>query len=169
MKIRKARPDDLDNMMEIYESARTYMAKTGNPKQWGATGWPPRELIEQDIRQEKCYVCIRDGGIAAVFFFDFGENIDPCYDVIEDGEWLDPSPYGVVHRIAAAQEGTGAGAFCINWAFEQCGHLRMDTHPDNRVMRHLLLKLGFQRRGIIHIVEDSDPRIAYEKSRRRTQ
>ena len=169
MEIRKSRFDDLDEIMRIYANAREYMAKTGNPKQWGATGWPPRELIEEDIRQQKSYVCIRDGGIAAVFFYDFGENIDPCYDVIEDGEWLDPSPYGVVHRIAAAEEGTGAGGFSINWAFEQCGHLRMDTHGDNMVMRNLLSKLGFQRRGIIYIVEDNDPRIAYEKSSHRNE
>ena len=163
MSIRGAVRSDMDTLVTLYNTARAAMAAAGNPNQW-INGYPQPELIEQDIRQQKSYVCIRDGGIAAVFFFDFGENIDPCYDVIEDGEWLDPSPYGVVHRIAAADEGTGAGGFCINWAFEQCGHLRMDTHSDNKVMRNLLSKLGFQRRGIIYIVEDNDPRIAYEKS-----
>ena len=163
MSIRGAVRSDMDTLVTLYNNARAAMAAAGNPNQW-INGYPQPELIEQDIRQQKSYVCIRDGGIAAVFFFDFGENIDPCYDVIEDGEWLDPSPYGVVHRIAAADEGTGAGGFCINWAFEQCGHLRMDTHSDNKVMRNLLSKLGFQRRGIIYIVEDNDPRIAYEKS-----
>ena len=163
MEIRKATFADLHEIMEIYAWAREFMAGTGNPKQWGATGWPPRELIQQDIEEQKCYVCMDNGRIGAVFFYDCGADVDPCYAVIEDGAWLDKSPYGVVHRIAAAKGTNGMGTFCINWAYEQCGHLRMDTHPDNTVMRSLLRKLGFHRCGIIHIVEDNDPRIAYEK------
>lgn len=31
-------------------------------------------------------------------------------------------------------------------------------------MQGLLKKLGFVQCGIIHVVEDNDPRIAYEKS-----
>ena len=51
----------------------------------------------------------------------------------------------------------------FNWAFEQCGHLRMDTHTDNVIMQKLLTKLGFTRCGIIYVVEDDYPRYAYEK------
>lgn len=51
----------------------------------------------------------------------------------------------------------------INWAYERCGHLRMDTHPDNFVMQNLLHKLGFRKTGIIHVQEDNDLRIAFEK------
>ena len=57
----------------------------------------------------------------------------------------------------------GIGTFCLNWAYGQCGHLRIDTHPDNRVMQSLLEKLGFQKCGVVHVPEDSDPRYAYEK------
>ena len=42
------------------------------------------------------------------------------------------------------------GAFCINWAIAQCGHLRIDTHGDNKVMQHLLTKLGFRHCGTIY-------------------
>jgi len=66
-----------------------------------------------------------------------------------------------VHRIAAEQ-GHGAGRFCLRWAMEQTENLRIDTHPDNRVMQKLLESLGFQKRGIIHVAEDNDPRYAYE-------
>ena len=71
-------------------------------------------------------------------------------------------PYGVVHRIAA-RAGSGAGKFAIDWAFHQCGHLRIDTHGDNLVMQKVLEGLGFTRCGIIYIEEDNDPRIAFEK------
>ncbi|MCR4708773.1 MAG: GNAT family N-acetyltransferase, partial [Clostridiales bacterium] len=57
----------------------------------------------------------------------------------------------------------GVGRFCINWAFEQCGHLRIDTHGDNVVMQNMLTGLGFIRCGTIYVVEDNYPRFAYEK------
>lgn len=163
MEIRKATAGDLDEIMDIYAYAREFMARTGNPRQWGAINWPPRELIVSDIERGKSYVCIDGDRIAAVFFFDRGKDIDPSYAVIDDGSWLDDSPYGVVHRIASAEGTKGAGSFCIEWAFSRCGHLRIDTHADNAVMKNLLRKLGFSYRGIIHIVEDNDPRLAYEK------
>ena len=163
MEIRKAKPEDLSEIMSIYAYARDFMARTGNPKQWGATNWPPRELIRQDITRGKSYVCTDGDRIAAVFYYDFGKDIDPCYRTIENGAWLDDSPYGVVHRIAAAEGAKGAGSFCINWAFRQCGHLRIDTHGDNRVMQNLLKKLGFTYCGVIYVEEDNDPRVAFER------
>ncbi len=190
MRIRKSKPEDLSRIMEIYACARQFMAEHGNPRQWAARNWPPEKLIRQDIRSGKSFVCVVDkedfspescrrdmpgtegqegGGqetqehIAAVFFFDQGKDCEPTYLHIEDGAWIDDTPYGVVHRIASDGSTRGAGSFCINWAFSQCGHLRMDTHGDNTVMQNLLTKLGFQRCGIIYVVEDTDPRIAYEK------
>lgn len=149
--------------MDIYAQAREYMARTGNPNQWGPTGWPPEELIRSDISRSKSYVCESEGRIAATFFFDCGNDIEPTYRVIEDGEWLGDDSYGVVHRIASAGIVGGAGDFCIDWAFSQCGHLRIDTHPDNLVMQRLLQRKGFTRCGIIHVEEDDYPRYAYEK------
>ena len=58
----------------------------------------------------------------------------------------------------------GIGAFCIQWAFEQCGHLRIDTHGDNTVMQNLVKKLGFVHRGTIYVEEDDFPRLAFEKT-----
>ena len=151
-------------MMEIYDYARKTMAANGNPNQWGPTHWPPAALIHEDIRKGNSYVCISETGrIIGSFFFIQGKDIEPTYREITDGEWLDDSPYGVVHRIAADGSEKGTGTFCLQWAFSQCGHLRIDTHPDNRVMQHLLQKLGFVHCGTIYVVEDNDPRLAFEK------
>ena len=51
MKIRKATEEDFNRIMEIYAYARAFMAKTGNPNQWGPTKWPPEALIHDDIRE----------------------------------------------------------------------------------------------------------------------
>ena len=123
---------------------------------------PTREEILEDIEQGKSYVCLENEEILAVFFYQYGYDIDPTYRKIVDGSWIGDNTYGVVHRIAA-RAGSGAGKFCIRWAYSQCGHLRIDTHADNRVMQKVLEGLGFTRCGIIYIEEDNDPRIAFEK------
>ena len=165
MKIRKSTEQDVERMMEIYAYAREQMAKMGNPNQWGPTGWPPEELIHQDIEEGNSYVCENDAGeVVGTFYFICGKDIEPTYREITDGDWLDDSPYGVVHRIAGDGSEKGIGAFCISWAFGQCGHLRIDTHGDNIVMQNLVRKLGFVRCGTIYVEEDNYPRLAYEKT-----
>ena len=162
MKIRKSKKEDLERMMEIYAHARDFMAKTGNPRQWGKTGWPTEERIRQDQEEGNGYVCEENGEIVGTFYFRFGENPEPCYQTIS-GAWTADPPYGVVHRIAAGRRRRGVGGFCLNYALHACGHLRIDTHPSNRPMRALLQKLGFSMRGVIYVEEDDMPRYAYEK------
>jgi hypothetical protein len=48
LQIRKATLDDLDRLMEIFEEARRFMCRTGNPNQW-INGYPQRELIQEEI------------------------------------------------------------------------------------------------------------------------
>ncbi len=163
LEIRHATEKDIGQMMEIYQYARHFMAEHGNPNQWGPTNWPPEELIRSDIAGGSSYVCIYDGEIVGTFFYTQGKDVEPAYRIIENGAWLDESPYGVVHRIAGNGSVKGIGSFCINWAFAQCGHLRMDTHTDNRVMQNLLIKNGFVHCGTIYVEEDAYPRLAYEK------
>lgn len=163
MEIRNTTLEDLPRVMEIYAKARAFMAAHGNPRQWGPTNWPPEALIRQDIAEKHSYVCLNDAGsIVGVFYHHSGVDIDSTYRKIEEGHWSSDGAYGVVHRIAADGE-KGVGSFCINWALNQCGCLRIDTHPDNTVMQGMLKKLGFRQCGIIHVVEDNDPRYAYDK------
>ncbi len=166
MKIRKSTIQDLERMMEIYAHAREFMAAHGNPDQWGPTNWPPEALIRRDIAEGNSYVCVNDAkDVVGTFFFNHGTDIEPTYREITDGCWLDDSPYGVVHRIASDGSEKGTGSFCINWAYGQCGHLRIDTHGNNTVMQNLVRKLGFVHCGTIYVEEDNAPRMAYEKSR----
>lgn len=161
MRIRKTRPEDLAEVMQIYAQAREFMARTGNPTQWG-DGYPKEELIREDIAKGISYVAESDGTIETVFMYELGE--DPVYRVIENGSWKNEEPYGVVHRIASRGEVKGAGSKCLQWGFEQCGNLRIDTHDDNLVMQHVLEKNGFERCGRIYL-EDGSPRVAYQKTK----
>lgn len=155
--IRKATMEDLPRIQEVYAYAREFMVKTGNPNQWGSTH-PPRETLEADIPAGNLYV-VENNGLHGVFAY-FTEP-DPTYRYIEDGNWLDDSPYGTIHRIAADGSG-GIFSAVLQFVTGQNPHVRIDTHEDNQVMQHVLQKHGFLRTGIIYL-EDGDSRIAYEK------
>lgn len=164
MEIRHAVLDDVPRMLQIYARARAFMAAQGNPNQWGPTSWPPKALLLSDIAAGCSYVCTVDGRVVGTFFFCCGRDVEPTYRDIQNGAWLDDSPYGVIHRIASDGTQKGVGRFCLDWAWQQCPHLRIDTHGDNRVMQNLLQKCGFVRCGTIYVQEDDHPRIAYEKT-----
>lgn len=164
MKIRKSTKQDFDRMMQIYANAREFMAKHGNPNQWGATNWPPGELIHKDIAEGNSFVCESKGTIVGTFFFIQGKNAEPNYVGIQDGKWLDDSSYGVIHRLAGDGSVRGIGETCLNWAFQQCKHIRIDTHGDNTVMQNLLKKMEYNYCGVIYVEQDNDPRLAFEKS-----
>lgn len=156
--IENATLSQLSQIMDIYRQARAFMAQNGNPDQWGDV-YPPEEMIRQDILDGKCYVNLKDDQICAVFYF--AVEADPTYGYIE-GAWLNDAPYGVVHRIAVAQNGKGVAAECFRFAYERCGNLRIDTHGKNIPMQRCLAKNGFTRCGTIYW-ENGDPGIAYQK------
>jgi len=136
------------------------MIESGNPDQWGEVH-PARELVDGDIRAGKSYVCADDDDeILAVFYYNIEQ--EPTYSKI-DGRWLNDMPYGIVHRIASKRGSRGAGLFCLDWCFEQCRNVRIDTHADNVPMRGLLDKLGYTYCGTIWIL-NGDERMAYQKS-----
>ena len=165
MEIRHSTPQDLDRMEEIYVHARQFMRETGNPNQWGPTNWPPTDLLREDIAAGRSYVCTCDGRVVGTFCFLQGEDIEPTYRVIQEGDWHYDGPYGVIHRLAGDGSVKGIGRFCLDWAFRQCGHLRVDTHGDNRIMQNLLKGSGFSYCGSVHVLEDSYRRLAFDKRR----
>lgn len=155
--IRNAVPGDLPRIEEIYAYARAFMAKTGNPNQWGKTN-PPHEWLVEDIRKELLHVIEDEKGIHGVFYFYIGD--DPTYGKIEDGAWHYDEPYGTIHRIASDGSG-GILRTAVEFCSQMIDHVRIDTHHDNVIMQRAVAKLGFKRSGIIHLANGS-PRIAYE-------
>lgn len=150
---------DLPAILNIYECARDFMIRSGNPHQW-ANGYPQTELLLQDIERGDLYLCRSDRNIYGVFAFIIGE--DTTYLKIEDGAWRSDTPYGTIHRIAGDGSKKGIFAEAVSFCENKIPHLRIDTHNDNHVMQHLVLKYGFQKCGTIY-VSDHSPRIAYEK------
>ena len=159
MNIRKAQMRDIDEIMNIYASAREFMRASGNPNQWG-DGYPSRELIEADIESGLSYIVEDEGEIIACFFFKVGE--DPTYVRIYEGEWIGGGEYGVIHRIAVKYNGRGIIARVFEFCSGISRSIRIDTHRDNIPMQRALEKNGFTRCGIIYL-PSSDERIAYQR------
>lgn len=158
--IRLATKADFPVILKIYESAREFMRSQGNPNQW-LNDRPKVELLENDIENRRLYV-LDDNGIYAVFACIIGR--DPTYDVIEGGSWLSDSLYATIHRIAS--DGTHAGVFheCSDFVYAITGHVRIDTHQDNKPMQQAILREGYSYRGIIYVDAPVTPqRLAYEK------
>ena len=156
--IRLARAEDLSALIPVYDAARRFMAEHGNPTQWTATGYPNRQDLEEDLARKQLYVFEESGVLHGAFVLQFGE--EPNYREI-DGAWLSDAPYGTIHRIAS--DGAVPGLFdaCLAFCRERTGHLRIDTHENNAVMRHLITSRGFLPRGVIR-VEDGTSRLAFE-------
>ena len=159
MNIRHANPKDLPKIMEIYAYARDLMKKTGNPLQWKDT-YPTIALIESDIEKGECFVGEDiDHKICCVFAFIIGQ--DRTYAHIEDGQWLNNETYGTIHRIASSGRVKNVLSHCVDYCCQQTDNIRIDTHRDNRIMQHQMIKNGFKYCGIIH-VEDGSERLAYQ-------
>ena len=184
MTIRPATEADLPALRPVFEAAKGIMRSDGNFHQWDTPGFPPDTLLLRDIERGGGYVMEtferwpveagHDETKASVMpdlighlpsrlvaYFALLSSPEPTYDVI-DGAWLTDKPYGVIHRMASYPDVHGVFASIMNFAATRYAHLRIDTHRDNRIMRHLIEKHGFTYCGIIWL-EDGSERLAYER------
>ena len=163
MKIRLSNENDIELILRLYDDAREFMKMTGNPTQW-KNGGPNKQTLVADIIEGASYVVECDGEILATFYFRIGE--DPTYCNIYNGEWLDISPYAVIHRVVVSgnARGKGISSFIFNECFKKYPNIKIDTHKDNLPMQKALSKSGFVRCGVIYL-ENGDERIAFQKNK----
>lgn len=155
--IRQGKLTDLPELMILYDQARTYMARTGNPHQWPPE-YPGAVRLTEDIENQQLYVVERDGALCGAFVLQLGDEFG--YADIR-GKWLRDVPYGTIHRLAGREQTKGIFEECLDFCCSHAPDIRADTHRDNRVMRHLLEKHGFVPCGEITL-EDGGERIAYQ-------
>lgn len=153
--------------MEIIHYAQRYLASL-NIDQW-QDGYPNETQIKKDIENKESYIVENDEQevIATFMFTTTGE---PTYTTI-NGEWLTNTAaiYGVIHRIAVAENCTNKGmattiiTHCEKLLKKQSiASMRIDTHPDNLGMQHILKKINYDYCGIITLTSNAI-RLAYEK------
>ena len=158
--IREARKEDTPAILEVMDAARRIMRASGNLHQW-SDNYPSAEAIDADRARGGAIVIEDDGKVVA--YFAFLPSPEPTYDYIEGGRWLDDTlPYHVIHRIASTPEAHGVFSDMMDWCTERECNIRIDTHRDNRIMQHLILKHGFTYCGIIYLAS-GDERLAYQR------
>ncbi len=159
-RIRGARVGDVPRIMEICAEARGIMRSDGNMTQWTG-GYPSEDVIRADIDASTAFAIEIDGRIEG--YFAFIPGVEPTYLEIEGGGWIDDvTPYCTIHRLASSKASRGIARACFEWCWEHCRNLRIDTHEDNRIMRHCIESFGFTYCGVIHL-RNGDPRLAYQK------
>lgn len=157
--IRHTRVEDIPRLQALFSHARSFMLETGNPSQWTAA-YPSEELLRKDIGSRDSYV-VEDEKQTVIATFVLRGGVDPTYDVIYEGRWLNDAPYATIHRIAS--DGTRKGILHLAMQFAQLDYnnIRIDTHRDNQVMRNAIAKEGFVYCGVIHCW-NGDERVAYQ-------
>lgn len=163
MNIRKTEIGDIPAVLAVFENARAGMKAAGIP-QWSGS-YPGKEDVLKDIADGSSYVVCIGETVAATACIRFEE--DPNYLEI-DGHWLQSGPYGVIHRIAAAENRKRQGCaslllqYALSLAAEKgASHLRIDTHEKNIPMRTWIAKNGFSYCGIVYMKSDGTPRLAF--------
>lgn len=121
MLIRKTLPEDVDTILNIFDTARQFMHATGNPTQWNAN-YPALEDLEPDIQNGNSYVCVENDKVVATFTLIIGD--EPNYQLIENGSWrsrLHMEPFTALHLT---EQPKGLRGACFDFCKTQISHLQ---------------------------------------------
>ena len=160
--IKKSVVADIPVIMQLLECGRQKMRANGNLEQW-TDGNPKQSLIEADINNGNSYILEEEGKAVATFAFIEGPDI--TYNNIYDGDWKENTlPYHVIHRMASLHGTHGVFKDILEYCFERCNNIRIDTHSQNSIMRNALSKYGFEYCGIIYLLDGAE-RLAFQQTR----
>lgn len=163
MELTTANRQDIPVIMEMIRQAKEFLRKNG-VDQW-QNGYPAETDIERDISRKTGYLCVDGDNILAYLCIDF--DGEPVYEKL-NGRWLSVQPYAVVHRLAASGMSRGKGVASQIFQLTEilCREkgihsIKVDTNSENKIMKHLLAKNGYQYCGTVYY--EGGERIAWEK------
>lgn len=146
LKMRKTEMKDLFKVLDLYKKASKQLAYQG-VNQW-QNNYPNKETLINDIKDNISYVFEEKGEIVGTAAFDWRPEVD--YQSIDSGHWINHNKYFTIHRIASKktsnqmQYGRRMLIRLFIYAIEHNYYnIRIDTHKNNKLMKHLLQKTGF--------------------------
>ena len=166
--LRKAEPSDLPDILAIIEDGRRTLQKSGIP-QWQNGDGPNQEILAKDIDQQTCYILMVEDALAGVGVLC--SEIDPAYEAIFNGSWQPHSQatYTAIHRVALKSSFQGQGlalmllrSLITAARLQGATDIRIDTHPQNIAMQHLIKKAGFVYQGDVILDVNDGERYAYQ-------
>ena len=165
----KAQEKDLSLIMEIINDAKLYL-KNQNSLQWNLPdGYPRREDLLKDIKNESCYLYLENNEIIGTMSILF--TPDENYFEI-NGKWLTNDTYASIHRIAIknTHHHKKIGIKMLLEAEEivkqnNIYSIKIDTHKINIPMTKTIEKSGYTYCGVITLKRSKEDNLrnAYEK------
>lgn len=153
--IRKARPEDIPAVAEIYDRILAEEEAGRAEVGWVRGVYPTRETARQAQKAGELFVLERDGAVLAAA--KINQEQVPEY---ADARWACPdAPEGevmVLHTLVVdpLRAGKGCGTafvrFYEDYALARgCRYLRMDTNEKNTAARRLYARLGYREADIL--------------------
>ena len=165
--MRKARIEDLDHILPIFQEAREFLREQGSP-QWQGDHGPTQAVIKQDIQRQEGYVFLL--GDEMFGYSALVEGVDESYTDITQGQWDSTCEgYLSIHRVAISSKVRGKGL-----AHQMMEHLiaaarrlgyrdiRIDTYHRNQIMERVILGAGFRWRGMVSLPIPNGERKAFQ-------
>lgn len=162
MIFRKATTDDIDQIEAMVRAASGRLGALGID-QW-QRGYPNRSSIEQDVASGVGMVLCE--GVTIIAYGAVIFTGEPAYEGLTGGVWLTQGEYAVVHRLCVSEIFVGMGfskrfmSAAEAMSAEKVRSMRIDTHPDNKIMQGLIKSLDYTYCGDV-VIESR--RLAYEK------
>ena len=169
MEIRRIRLDELEEVMEAINDAKSFLKPQS--QQW-QQGYPNEETMKKDILNNNLFGVYINDELTCIAALIIG--VEKTYVNMIEGSWeIDVSENDlVIHRIAVKNKFRGKGCakelmkFIDNYALtNSCPSIKVDTHRVNAPMKTLLISCGYKYQGIIDLNrnEEDQLRLAYEK------
>lgn len=164
MEFRKAKLDDVDLIIKMYDDGSKSLNKDGID-QWQGNDKPNKEELLKILKE--IYVLDDNGAVSSARIMEK----DDQYNNIYNGEWLNNTDnYYSVHRVATLEEKKRHGYAKIMFDYiedlareNNVKSIKIDTHSGNKKMQNFLEKLGFIYCGEI-VLNIGAKRNAYEKT-----
>ncbi|GAB6093510.1 GNAT family N-acetyltransferase [Furfurilactobacillus curtus] len=163
---------DLPAIQDIINDARDFLADQ-KIDQW-QNGYPEPDVIANDIKRGET-VALKDDEGTILAIASLVKGLDQPYEAIIDGDWRvkgTTNNYVSIHRVAMAKASRGHHLThdFFDLMKEQIAadsdieSIRIDTHPENFGMQHVIETNGFDYIGLVPVVggRPDETNVAYD-------
>lgn len=151
LNIRKAVPEELDGIFEIFVRATEHMNAI-EIHQWDEV-YPNRETLRDDIERLQLYVAAEGDALRGAFVLNC-----ECHEEYDKGDWADTTRnFLVLHRLCVDPLAQSKGIATeimkhIEIIAKDSGtaSIRLDAFPQNPYAVRLYEKLGYRKAGTVN-------------------
>ncbi len=165
MKILKATPNDLNELMEFYDYMCSFLGKQDFMPKGNKGGFPPHDMVATAIHESNMFIGIEDQQIIAAYIMN--HDADVSYDAVDWKSSATRDEAVVLHALRVLPEygGRGYSKRLLEHALETARTrgekaMRLDCLENNPVPIAMYRNFGFQYIDTVEItyVDIGEPR-----------